>query len=123
MKLYQYQSKKLFDQTGIPIPKSKIIQKTENVCHIFNQFWSAALLKAQVLAGGRGKAGWIRLARSEYEAENITAFLLNSKILGHTINKVMIEELIEFNEGNSIGIYFDRRKGSPELRGSTSTKL
>jgi succinyl-CoA synthetase beta subunit len=123
MKLYEYQSKKLFDQIGIPIPKSKIIQKTENVCHIINQFGGAALLKAQVLTGGRGKAGGIRLARSEYEAENITAFLLNSKIHGHPINKVMIEELIDFNEGYSIGIYFNRRKGSPELKGSTSTKF
>jgi len=61
LKLHEYQSKKLFDQIGIPIPKSKIIQKAENVRHIFNQFSGAALVKAQVLSRGRGKAGGIRL--------------------------------------------------------------
>lgn len=121
MKLFEYQSKKLFDQIGIPIPKSKIIQKAEDVSHIFNQFGGAALLKAQVLTGGRGKAGGTRLVRSEYEAENITSFLLNSKIHDHPINKVIIEELIDFDEGFSVGINFDRRKGLPELRGSLTT--
>ena len=123
MRLHEYQSKKLFNQIGIPIPKSKIIHKTENIRDIFNQFSGAALLKAQVLTGGRGKEGGIRLARSENEAENITAFLLNSKIHDYPINKVMIEELIDFDEGFSIGIYFNRRKGLAELRGSPSTKF
>jgi len=123
MKLHEYQSKKLFNKIGIPIPKSKIIQKTENICDIFNQFGGTALFKAQVLTGGRGKAGGIRLARSENEAENITAFLLNSRIHDYPINKVMIEELIDFDEGYSVGIYFDRRKGLAELRGSPSTKF
>jgi succinyl-CoA synthetase beta subunit len=123
MRLHEYQSKKLFNQIGIPIPKSKIIHKTENIRDIFNQFSGAALLKAQVLIGGRGKEGGIRLARSENEAENITAFLLNSKIHDYPINKVMIEELIDFDEGFSIGIYFNRRKGLAELRGSPSTKF
>ena len=123
MKLHEYQSKKLFNQIGIPIPKSKIIQKTEDVSHIFNQLGGTALLKAQVLTGGRGKAGGIRLARSENEAENIVAYLLNSKIHDYPINKVMIEELIDFDEGYSVGIYFDRRKGLAELRGSSSTKF
>ncbi len=104
MKLHEYQSKKLFDQIGIPIPKSKIIQKAENVRHIFNQFSGVALVKAQVLSGGRGKAGGIRLVRSENEAENITAFLLKSKIHKRAINKVIIEELIDFDEGYSVGI-------------------
>jgi succinyl-CoA synthetase beta subunit len=49
------------------------------------------LLKAQVLTGGRGKAGEIRLARSENEAEKITGFLLKLKIHDCPINKVMIE--------------------------------
>ena len=123
MKLHEYQSKKLFNQIGIPIPKSKIIHKTENIRDIFNQFNGTALLKAQVLTGGRGKEGGIRLARSENEAENITAFLLNSKIHDYPINKVMIEELIDFDEGFSIGIYFNRRKGLAELRGSPSKKF
>jgi succinyl-CoA synthetase beta subunit len=123
MKLHEYQSKKLFNQIGIPIPKSKIIHKTENIRDIFNQFNGAALLKAQVLTGGRGKEGGIRLARSENEVENIAAFLLNSKIHDYPINKVMIEELIDFDEGFSIGIYFNRRKGLAELRGSPSTKF
>jgi len=123
MRLHEYQSKKLFNQIGIPIPKSKIIHKTEDIRDIFNQFSGAALLKAQVLTGGRGKEGGIRLARSENEAENITAFLLNSKIHDYPINKVMIEELIDFDEGFSIGIYFNRRKGLAELRGSPSTKF
>ena len=123
MKLHEYQSKKLFNQIGIPIPKSKIIQKTENICEIFNQFGGTALFKAQVLTGGRGKAGGVRLARSENEAENITALLLNSKIHDYPINKVLIEELIDFDEGYSVGIYFDRRKGLAELRGSPSTKF
>jgi len=104
MKLHEYQSKKLFDQIGIPIHKSKIIQKAENVRHIFNQFSGAALVKARVLSGGRGKAGGIRLVRSENETENITAFLLKSKIHECAINKVIIEELIDFDEGYSVGI-------------------
>ena len=44
MKLHEYQSKKLFKQIGIPIPKSKIIQKTDDIGHIFNQFGDTILL-------------------------------------------------------------------------------
>ena len=123
MKLHEYQSKKLLDFIGIPIPKSTIISRTERINQFFDDFSGSILLKAQVLSGGRGKTEGIRLAKTKIDAEKIASSLFASNTFSHPINKILMEELVDFEEGYLVGIYIDQKKGVIELRGSTSIKL
>ncbi|MDO9545286.1 MAG: succinate--CoA ligase subunit beta, partial [Pelolinea sp.] len=123
MKLHEYQSKKLLAFVGIPIPKGKVISKAELINHFFDDFSGSVLLKAQVLSGGRGKTGGIRLAKTRIEAEKIASSLFASNMFRNPINKILMEELVDFEEGYLVGIYINQKKGVIELRGSSSIKL
>ena len=68
MKIHEYQAKEIFSQFTIPITEEKLCTTIEEVKHAFQEFGKAAI-KAQVLVGGRGKAGGIQLARNLEEAE------------------------------------------------------
>lgn len=123
MKLHEYQSKKLLDFVGIPIPKGTIISRTERISQFFEEFSGSILLKAQVLSGGRGKTGGIRLAKTRIEAEKIASSLFASNMFSQPINKILMEELVDFEEGYLVGIYINQKKGVIELKGSSSIKL
>jgi len=64
MKLHEYQSKQLFSQHGIPIPRGRVAMTASEARSIAEELGGRAVIKAQVLVGGRGKAGGIRLAGS-----------------------------------------------------------
>ena len=76
MKLHEYQSKSLFAKYGIPIPGGEAATTPEDARRIARELGGRVVVKAQVLVGGRGKAGGIRLARDPDEAERIAAEIL-----------------------------------------------
>ena len=71
MKLHEYQSKQLFAQHGIPIPRGRVAMTAAEAKSIAEELRGRVVVKAQVLVGGRGKAGGIRLANSPEEALEI----------------------------------------------------
>lgn len=93
MNLHEFQAKRLFAEHGIPIPHGEVAYTPEDARKITGDLGGRAVVKAQVLVGGRGKAGGIKVAQSPDEAEANAAAILGMKIKGLTVNKVLVDEL------------------------------
>lgn len=119
MKLHEYQSKQIFAKYRIPIPQGRI---TDNACdarQIAQELGGRAVIKAQVLAGGRGKAGGIRLARTPEEAEALTTQILGMEIKGLPVHKVLVDEAINIGQEIYLAIASDREARAPLMMASS----
>ena len=93
MNLHEYQAKRLFAEHGIPIPRGEVAYTPEEARQIAQDLGGKVVVKAQVLTGGRGKAGGVKLAANPNEAEQRAADILGMKIKGLTVNKVLVDEM------------------------------
>ncbi|MEP0829136.1 MAG: ADP-forming succinate--CoA ligase subunit beta [bacterium] len=108
MRLYEYEGKELFAKFKIPIPKGKLARTPEEVEAIVSELKGPAVLKSQVLTGGRGKAGGIKMANSPAEAKNAAQHLLNLKIKGFPVEKILVEPKLDIKKEFYIGVTIDR---------------
>ena len=92
MKLHEYQSKNLFASYGVPIPKGKVASTPSEAETIAKDLGGRVVVKSQVLVGGRGKAGGIKLAKDPAEAQELAKEILGMEIKGLTVRKVLIDE-------------------------------
>ena len=115
MKLHEYQSKQLFAQQGVPIPRGKVADTPARAREIAKELGGSVVVKSQVLAGGRGKAGGIRLAKSPAEAERLADAILKLEIKGLPVRKVLVDEAAEIQTEIYLGVTNDRTEGSPVL--------
>ena len=96
MDLFEHQAKELFAEYGVPVPAGKIATTPEEARAIAEEFAAAGtsrvVVKAQVKAGGRGKAGGVKVADSPADAEEKARQILGMDIKGHTVHKVLVEE-------------------------------
>ncbi|GAB2832249.1 ADP-forming succinate--CoA ligase subunit beta [Actinoallomurus bryophytorum] len=96
MDLFEHQAKELFAEHGVPVPAGKIATTPEEARAIATGFAAAGtsrvVVKAQVKAGGRGKAGGVKVADSPEETEERARQILGMDIKGHTVHKVLVEE-------------------------------
>ncbi len=115
MRLHEYQSKSIFSQHGIPIPKGKVANTAGEVKQIAEELGGRVVIKAQVLIGGRGKAGGIRLAKSVEEAEEIATQILSMDLRGLPVRRVLVDEIISFSKEIYLGITNDRTEKKPVI--------
>ncbi|HQE18564.1 MAG TPA: ADP-forming succinate--CoA ligase subunit beta, partial [Aggregatilineales bacterium] len=108
MKLHEYQSKFRFAEFGIPIPRGKIATTPEEAFQIAKEIGGPTVVKAQVLVGGRGKAGGVKLARTPDEAEQHAASILGMNIKGLTVKKVLIDPAADIDTEIYLGVTTDR---------------
>ncbi len=120
MKLHEYQSKQFFAKYGIPIPKGRVAANAEEAKHIAQELGDRVVIKAQVLVGGRGKAGGIRLAKSPEEAEELAAQILSMKIKELPVRKVLIDEAASIDKEIYLGITNDRSTRKPVMMASSA---
>lgn len=120
MKLHEYQSKQFFAKYGIPIPKGRVAANAEEAKHIAQELGDRVVIKAQVLVGGRGKAGGIRLAKSPEEAEELAAQILSMKIKELPVRKVLIDEAASIDKEIYLGITNDRSARKPVMMASSA---
>ncbi|HXA60059.1 MAG TPA: ADP-forming succinate--CoA ligase subunit beta [Streptosporangiaceae bacterium] len=96
MDLFEHQAKELFAEYGVPVPTGKVAHTPQEARAIAAELIAAGsskvVVKAQVKAGGRGKAGGVKLADSAEEAEALAAQILGMDIKGHTVHKVLVEQ-------------------------------
>jgi succinyl-CoA synthetase beta subunit len=118
MKLHEYQAKRLFDHFGISIPNGRVASNAEQVKEIADELGSAVVIKSQVLVGGRGKAGGIRLAKTAKEAKELATKILGTEIKGLPVRKVLVDEAIEIKQEIYLGIVNDRTTKKPILMAS-----
>lgn len=92
MKLHEYRAKQIFSQFGIPVPTGVVIDNDKEAAAKIEKLEFPVALKAQVLVGGRGKAGGIRFAESINEAMKIIPELLGKNLKGYPVRQLLIEE-------------------------------
>ncbi|MFC2063631.1 ADP-forming succinate--CoA ligase subunit beta [Chloroflexota bacterium] len=120
MKLHEYQSKTIFSKYGIPIPKGSVTSTAIGARQIADELDNYVVVKSQVLVGGRGKAGGIRLAKSPKEAEEIATQILGMTIKGLPVRKVLIDEAANIDKEIYLGITNDRAARRPVLMASSA---
>ncbi len=119
MKLHEYQSKRVFAQYGVPIPPGKVATTPEEVEAIAREFGGPVAVKAQVLVGGRGKAGGIKLARTPGEAREVAKTILQMTIKGLPVRKVLVDPAVDIAHEIYLGITNDRAAKRPVLMASS----
>ena len=115
MKLHEYQLKNIFKQYGIPIPDGRVTSFAREAKRIAEEIGGPVVVKAQVLAEGRGMAGGIRLARTPEETEDFASEILSSRIRDIPVSKVLIDEAVTIDEEFYLLITYDRAKQIPVL--------
>ncbi len=114
MKIHEYQAKDIFSRYGIPIPQGKVAYTPEEAAEIANELGGKAVVKAQVHAGGRGKAGGIKVVNSPEEAAAAADALIGTSLVtfqtgpeGSPIRGVLVEEVVDVETELYVGMAID----------------
>jgi succinyl-CoA synthetase beta subunit len=119
VKLHEYQSKRIFAKYGISVPAGEVAASGAEARRVAQQLGGSVVIKSQVLVGGRGKAGGIRVARDPDEAEVLANQILGMTIKGLTVTKVLIEQAADIREEIYLGIVIDRGQRRPVIMASS----
>ena len=111
--LYEYQGKELFREFGIPVSEGRVATTPEEARAAADTLGGEVVVKAQVLTGGRGKAGGIKVAATPEEAEARASEILGLDIRGHVVKKLWIEEASEIAKEYYLSVTFDRGEKKP----------
>ncbi|MCJ2670094.1 MAG: acetate--CoA ligase family protein [Candidatus Thermoplasmatota archaeon] len=111
MKFYEYKAKELFGDYGIPVPRGVLVTSGKDV----KGLEYPVVVKAQVLIGGRGKAGGVKFADSPEEASRAVDEIIGMDIHGYEVRKVLVEERAEISKEYYLGIAIDREERAPLL--------
>ncbi len=120
MKLHEYQSKAIFANYGIPIPRGRVAENAAEARAIAEELGGRVVVKSQVLVGGRGKAGGIRLAKTAEEAETVAAQLLGMTIKGLAVRRLLEDEAANIETEIYLGITNDRAARKPVIMASAA---
>jgi succinyl-CoA synthetase beta subunit len=115
VKLHEYQSKFRFAEYGIPIPQGKLAMSPDEAFQIAKEIGGLVVIKAQVLVGGRGKAGGIKLAKSPEEARQRAGEILGMDVKGLTVKKVLVDPAAEIEQEIYLGVTTDRSARKPVI--------
>jgi succinyl-CoA synthetase beta subunit len=117
--LYEHQGKELFAQFGIPVSEGQVATMPEEAREAAAALGGSVVVKAQVLTGGRGKAGGIKLAAGPDEAEGAAREILGLDIRGHTVRRLWIERASEIAREYYLSVTLDRGAGQTLLMFTT----
>ncbi len=108
MNIHEYQAKEIFRNAGIPIPPGEIATTPEEAEAIARKFGGTVVVKAQVHAGGRGKAGGVKLAKTPEEAREIAKAILSLTIKDLPVQKVLVTPAADIDTEAYVGVIVDR---------------
>jgi succinyl-CoA synthetase beta subunit len=131
MKIHEYQAKAILKKYGVAVPRGEMAETREEAEHIANDLLHAGasgiVVKAQIHAGGRGKGGGVKLAKSAAEAGELAAKMLGMTLITHQtgpegriVRRVLIEETLPIDRELYIGILVDRGEGKPVFMASAA---
>lgn len=125
MKAHEYQAKQLMAEFGVPVPRGSVAKTPAEARKIAADLGGKVVVKAQVHAGGRGKAGGIKVVSTADEAEQAAQRLLGSRLVTHQtgpqgvpVNAVLIEEALDIKKELYLGIVIDGVAGLPVIMAS-----
>ncbi|MGI8921975.1 MAG: ADP-forming succinate--CoA ligase subunit beta [Solirubrobacteraceae bacterium] len=113
MDLLEYQGKQLLGRNGVPIPAGRPADSVEAAVGAADELGYPVVIKAQVLIGGRGKAGGVQLAADRNEAQTHAAAILGMDIRGHTVHELWVEQASKIAAELYASIVFDRSARAP----------
>ena len=119
MNLHEYQSKRVFARYGIPIPRGEVANSPAEAREIAAKLGGKVVVKSQVLVGGRGKAGGIKLAVDKDDAEEKAKAILGMDIKGLTVTKVLVDEAADIKDEIYLGLVIDRARRRVVMMGSS----
>src|SRR5690348_12742692 len=113
MDLFEYQGKQLFAQFGSPVSEGRLATTPEEARAAAEEIGGQVVVKAQVLTGGRGKAGGVKLAEDPADAEAKAGDILGLDIRGHVVRKLWIEQASDIAKEYYLSVTFDRSEKRP----------
>ena len=113
MNIHEYQAKDILRGYGIPIPPGDVAATAEEAESIARRIGRTVVVKAQVHAGGRGKAGGVKLAKTPDEARDVAGRILGMEIKGLTVQKVLVTDAADIASEAYVGIILDRASKKP----------
>src|SRR5437667_783909 len=127
MKIHEYQAKQILARYDVRIPRGEVAYTKEEARQIAERIGGTVVVKAQIHAGGRGKGGGVKLAKSPDEAAEIAGRMLGMNLVtaqtgpeGRQVQKVLVEEGLDIRKELYLGIVIDRQTGKPVFMASAS---
>lgn len=118
MNIHEYQAKEIFRKYGIPIPPGEVATTPEEAEAIARKYGTTVVVKAQVHAGGRGKAGGVKLAKTPAGARDVATKILQLTIKGLPVEKVLVTPAADIASEAYVGIIVDRASKKPVFMAS-----
>ncbi len=128
MKIHEYQAKAILARFGVPVPRGEVVFKKDEARAVAQRLGTpVVVVKAQIHAGGRGKAGGVKLARSADEAASHAEHILGMKLVtpqtgeeGRIVHRLLIEEGLDIKRELYLSVLVDRATGTPIVMASTA---
>jgi len=121
LNLHEYQAKEILAKFGIPVPPGRVADNLDDIERIAKEIGKKVVIKAQVHAGGRGKAGGIKIAEPD-RAKDVGSTILGMKLVTHQtgpegklVRKVLVAEAVDVKKEYYLGITIDRSAGKPVI--------
>jgi succinyl-CoA synthetase beta subunit len=123
MKIHEYQARQILSEAGIPVPPAEVCRTPEEAAEAFKHFKSPmCVVKAQVYAGGRGKAGFVKLVKSADEARDAAKFMLTHRMVsnqtgpeGVPVSVLLVAPGVDIEKEYYLGITVDRGRNTTTL--------
>jgi succinyl-CoA synthetase beta subunit len=128
MKIHEYQAKAILAKFGVPVPRGEVVVKQQEASAVAERLGSnVVVVKAQIHAGGRGKGGGVKIAKSPNEAASLAGKILGMKLVtpqtgeeGRIVRRLLIEEGLDIKRELYLGVLVDRAMGAPIFMASAA---
>ena len=127
MKIHEFQAKQLLKSFGVAVPEGSVAESADRARAVAEQMGRAVVVKAQIHAGGRGKAGGVRVAKTPNEAHSAATGILGRKLAtiqtgpeGQLVRRVLVEETVPIDRELYLGIVLDRASAAPVFMASAA---
>jgi succinyl-CoA synthetase beta subunit len=127
LKIHEYQAKEILARWGVPVPRGQVTDSAEEARRICEEMGGQCVVKAQIHAGGRGKGGGVKLAKTPQEAEEHARNILGMQLVtpqtgpeGQKVRKILVAELSDIDREIYLAVLLDREIGKPIVMGSSA---
>src|SRR3954466_15139140 len=128
MKIHEYQAKEILARHGVPVPRGEVAFNAGEAGEIARRLGgSVVVVKAQIHAGGRGKGGGVKLAKSPEQAETLAREMIGMTLVTHqtgpegrVVSRVLVEEGLQMQRELYLGLLLDRSAGKPVMMASAA---
>jgi succinyl-CoA synthetase beta subunit len=127
VKIHEYQAKEILKRFGVPVPRGRVAETADDAAAIAEELGGTVVVKAQIHAGGRGKGGGVRLAKSPAEAKKIAGEILGMTLVTHqtgpegrVVQKILVEEGLDIEQELYAAVIIDRARECPLVMASSA---